>query len=106
MNKFQPEKGNISRIKAHVVYTKPNKKKERDYDESIKVDEFDIDKPSWEFHNVKNFAQGNIKGKIEVDKYFDTKNDGKPFKKKKETPHYKKKKPFYMVNGIKKFHEI
>lgn len=106
MNKFNPEKGTISRIKAHEVYTNPvSKKKQKTYEEA-KADGFDLDEPSWEFKNIKGFGKGQLKPTITTEKYFDTKNDGKAFKKKKETPIYKAKKPFYMEKGIKKFHEI
>ena len=104
MNEFSPEKGIISRMKAHSVYTRSNHKKEREMEDE-ENEGLEYDKPSWEFKNVKGFGKGKLKPRIVKEKYFDVKSDDKPFPKKKETPIYKQKKPFYMKNGVKHFHE-
>jgi|TARA_R110002012_G_scaffold139784_1_gene297224 hypothetical protein len=106
MKKFNPNKDmRIAMEKAHVTYRRANKKKDA---EAIAAnrDGFDIEVQPWEFKNVSGLQGGTQKPKITKEKVFDTKNDGKPFEKKKESKIAKKARAFKMIDGKKHFHDL
>lgn len=106
MNEFNPNKDmRPQRIKAHVTYTKKNKKKDMAMKDANR-DGFDCCLRPSEFDLIPNLQQGDKKPLLTKEKLFDTKNDGKPFPKKKESKIAKMARAFYMINGDKQFHQI
>lgn len=106
MKKFNPNKDmRIQNVKAHVTYRKPNKKKEIQNQIFNKQEGFAIDTQPSEFNLVSGLQGGKQKPKLTKEKIFDIKGDGKPFQKKKESKVAKEARAFYMVNGVKEFHE-
>ena len=107
IKKFNPHRDiRIDRVKAHHSYLKPKKEKpsfrdttdwEGDYEHNCKA--------PWEISHVKNLCAGKPKNRLELEKIFDIKDDGKPFKKKKELKKEKLSRAFVMLNE-KKYHEI
>ena len=84
----------IDKPKAIARYTKA----------SLKKPNLDEEMPG-EFLYVKNFMAGKPKQNLDKDHVFDTKNDGKPIKKKKVSKADKLKTPFMMYDD-KKFHSF
>ena len=97
MNKFKPPTGRISQMKADAFFRKGRKD---DLKDEHTGETIGINRP-WEYKHIKNLGDPKTKMRFEKDKVFDTKNDGKPFKKKKETKADKLKKPT-MRNAIGK----
>tara|TARA_Y100000401_G_C8282841_1_gene204432 strand:- start:171 stop:521 length:351 start_codon:yes stop_codon:yes gene_type:complete len=105
LKNFNPYAGmRIDRVKAHHTYLKPKKDKASNYDPDTEYAENNHTAP-WELTHVKGLAAGKMRGKYSREKVFDTKNDGQPFKKKKETKKDKDSRAFLMMEG-KKYHEI
>ena len=95
----------IDRVKAHTMYLKKEKKK-MDNTTALRVcDEDQEDKQPWELNKVKNLCAGAEKPKLDKEIIFDTKNDGKPMKKKKVSKKEKDTRAFIMLND-KKYHSI
>ena len=95
----------IDKVKAHHLYLKPKKEK-MDNTRALKVEDEDAkDKSPWELNNVKHLCAGKPKPKLDKEVLFDTTNDGKPLKKKKETKKEKDTRAFIMCDG-KKYHEV
>ena len=95
----------IDRVKAHTMYLKPKKEK-MDNTTALRVcDEDQQDKAPWEIGKVKNLCAGAKKPNLDKEVIFDTTNDGKPLKKKKEGKKSKDTRAFIMMDG-KKYHEI
>lgn len=106
MKKFNPNKDmRIQQEKAHITYRKANKKKDKDAHEAS-LEGFSIDTQPSEFRLVKGLQGGKQKPKLTKEKLFDTKGDGKPFQKKKESKVAKMARAYYMVNGKKEFHDL
>jgi len=59
-----------------------------------------------EFTLVPGLQGGKQKPKITKEKLFDTKNDGKPFPKKKMTKVEKLSRAYNMIDGKKHYHEV
>ena len=105
LKQFNPHAGmRIDRVKAHHTYLKPTKDKATNYEPDDDYSENKHTVP-WELGKVKGLAAGKQRGKYNREKVFDVKNDGQPFKKKKETKKDKDKRAFVMMDG-KKYHEI
>ena len=105
LKQFNPYKGmRIDRVKAHHTYLKPQKDKPTNYEPDDDYLENKHTAP-WELGKVKGLAAGKLRTTYSREKVFDTKNDGQPFKKKKETKKDKDKRAFLMMGG-KKYHEI
>tara|TARA_R110002051_G_scaffold313154_1_gene388952 strand:+ start:3378 stop:3683 length:306 start_codon:yes stop_codon:yes gene_type:complete len=96
MHKFQPPPGRIAKMKADFFYRNGRKDDLKDeYGETI-----GINRP-WEFKHITNLGDPRTKINLSKDRVFDTKNDGKPVKTKKETKADKLKKPT-MRNAVGK----
>ncbi len=104
LKKFNPHAGmRIDKVKAHHMYLKPPKKVFTNY-ERDEHEEF-YDKQPWEIANVKHLCAGKAKPKLDKDTIFDTTNDGKPIKVKKESKKEKDTRAYIMLDG-KKYHAI
>jgi len=104
--KFNPNKQmRIPMEKAHITYRRQNKKKEIAMLEANR-DGFGCCLQPSEFKMVKGLQGGKQKPKMTKDKIFDTKNDGKPIPKKKESKVAKLVRAYYMVDGKKEYHEL
>tara|TARA_R110002020_G_scaffold118361_1_gene270586 strand:- start:57 stop:416 length:360 start_codon:yes stop_codon:yes gene_type:complete len=96
----------IDRVKAHHSVIRPKKKKGQarcdiDYEGDW---EGHMAQP-WEIANVKNLCAGKPKKNLKRERIFDTMDDGKPLKVKKESKAAKMKTAFVMCDS-KKFHQI
>lgn len=107
IKKFNPHKDiRIDRVKAHHTYLRPKKEKPSFRDTTDwEGDPFGYCKAPWEIANVKHLCAGKPKNRLVREKVFDTTDDGKPFKKKKETKKDKLSRAFVMMDS-KKYHEI
>tara|TARA_R110002110_G_scaffold24879_1_gene92704 strand:+ start:30 stop:374 length:345 start_codon:yes stop_codon:yes gene_type:complete len=95
----------IDKVKAHSMYLKKTKEK-MDNTRALTVEDEDHhDKQPWELNKVKGLCAGKKKPKLDKEVLFDTTNDGKPLKKKKETKKEKDTRAFIMMEG-KKYHSI
>jgi len=95
----------IDKVKAHAMYLKKTKEK-MDNTRALTVEDEDYkDKQPWEIAKVKHLCAGKPKPKLDKEVLFDTTNDGKPMKKKKETKKEKDTRAFIMCDG-KKYHEV
>ena len=95
----------IDKVKAHHLYLKPKKDKFDNTKALWDNEEKNYDKAPWEIVNVKGLCAGKQKPRLDKEKLFDTTNDGKPMKVKKEGKKEKDKRAFLMMDG-KKYHEI
>ncbi len=106
MKKFNPNKNmRIPMEKAHISYTRGNKKKDIEARQANR-DGFNIETRPSEFSLVPNLQAGKKKDNNTKEKLFDIKNDGKPFPKKKESKVAKMARAYYMVDGRKEYHEV
>ena len=96
----------IDRVKAHHSVLRPKKKKGQARDDTDwEGDHENHMAQPWEIANVKNLCAGKPKNRLELEKIFDTTDDGKPFKKKKELKKEKLSRAYVMMDD-KKYHEI
>ena len=105
LKKFNPHADmRIDRVKAHhSVLKKHKQKRDNKYEKDLEI--FIEPEQPWEIGKVKNLMAGKPKPNLKKDFIFDTKNDGKGIKKKKETKKEKDSRAFVMFDG-KKYHEI
>lgn len=105
IKKFNPYQNiRIDKIKAHHTLLKAKKEKPSFRDNTDWEGGEGIKAP-WEHTHVKGLQAGKQKPKLVKDKIFDVKNDGKMFKKKKETRAEKLSRAFVMYDS-KKYHAI
>lgn len=105
LRKFNPHANmRIDKVKAHHYYLKPQKKKYTNYEIDEEA-ELHRDKVPWEIKHIKNLAAGKKKQTYKKESLFDTNNDGKPIKVKKESRKDKLSRAFIMMDG-KKYHSI
>lgn len=107
IKKFNPYQNiRIDKIKAHHTILKAKKEKPSFRDTTDWEGDYEgNNKAPWEHTHVKGLQAGKQKPKLVKDKIFDVKNDGKMFKKKKETKADKLSRAFVMFDD-KKYHQI
>ena len=107
IKKFNPHRDiRIDRVKAHHSYLRPKKEKPSARDTTDWEGDYENQCAApWEIKNIKNLCAGKPKNRLEREKIFDTKDDGKPFKKKKEPKKERLARAFVMLDN-KKYHEI
>lgn len=105
LKKFNPHSEmRIDRVKAHhSVLKKVKQKRDNLYESDQEV--FIEPQQPWEIGKVKNLMAGKPKTNLKKDYIFDTTNNGKGIKKKKETKKEKDSRAFVMLDS-KKYHEI
>jgi len=96
---FKPPKGQLLHTTADRKIRKGAKVVYNDADFEIGVGR------PWEFQKVKNLGVVPPKPTYNKEKMFDVKQDGKPFKKKKEPRDWDLKRPFMLdKNKVKQYH--
>ena len=96
----------IDRVKAHHSVLRPKKKKGQARDDTDwEGDHENHMAQPWEIANVKNLCAGKPKKNLKRERIFDTMDDGKPLKVKKESKAAKLKTAFVLCDS-KKFHQI
>jgi len=96
----------IDRVKAHHTYLKPKKVKGQARDDTDWEGDWQGNlRAPWELSHVKGLQAGKPKKKLDRERIFDTKDDGKSLPKIKETKKEKLSRAFVMMDS-KKYHQI
>ena len=96
----------IDRVKAHHSVLRPKKKVGQARDDTDWEGDYEnhLSQP-WEIGHVKNLCAGKPKKNLKRERIFDTMDDGKPLKVKKESKAAKLKTAFVLMDA-KKYHQI